>query len=230
MMTMVAASAAAAGPAWAKPYPPPKIHLLCSAPDTAAGSVCVLPFGVTTAPNAYSAAIAVSKVGSVGPTVTFALTAGSLPSGLSMAASGASGTVITGNPTQTGTEPTSSFTVKGIDTQTRPLYQPYQITVDPNQPLTVVLPASGSTLFPGTVGQAFGINFFLSGGAAPYTWALVAGSLPPGMQLRTFSDPRDANNEMAGTPTTAGTFSWTMRVTDFYGHQASQKFTITIQS
>ena len=119
--------------------------------------------------------------------------------------------------------------MKGTDTQTQPLFQQYQITVDPNQPLTVVLPASGSTLYPGTVGQAFGINFFLSGGAAPYTWALVAGSLPPGMRLQTFSDPRDANNEMAGTPTTAGTFTWTMRVTDVYGHQASQQFTITIQ-
>jgi hypothetical protein len=32
--------------------------------------------------------------------------------------------------------------VKGTDSQTQPLYQPYQITVDPNQPLTVVLPAS----------------------------------------------------------------------------------------
>ena len=70
--------------------------------------------------------------------------------------------------------------------------------MDPNQPLAVVLPpSSGSTLFPGTVGQAFGINFFLSGGAAPYSWAVTAGQLPAGMQLQTFSDPRDANDEMA---------------------------------
>ena len=120
--------------------------------------------------------------------------------------------------------------MQGTDTQGQPLYQRYQITVDPDQALTVVLPASGSTLFPGTVGQALALNFFLSGGAAPYTWAIVTGQLPPGLHLQTFSDPRDADNELAGTPTTAGTFRWTMRVTDFYGHQASQKFTITIQS
>jgi hypothetical protein len=331
--TVAALAAATAGSASATTYPPPSIHLLCSAAandGTLEGGVCVLPSGQTTAPDNYSATIAVSKAGAVGPTVTFALTAGSLPPGLTMPAQGGSGTVITGNPTQTGTfnftvkatdggktstlayqitittqgppdqllcnsagdflisgvcvlpdaitgqsysgqlttshnvggslsvaagalpaglslpatftgsgatisgspagPGTSGFTVKGTDTQTQPLYQPYQITVDPNQPLAVVLPGSGSTLFPGTVGQAFGINFFLSGGAAPYTWALVAGSLPTGMQLQTFSDPRDANNEMAGTPTKAGTYTWTMRVTDVYGHQASQQFTITIQS
>ena len=335
MSSVAAMAAATAVPASAKTYPPPSIHLLCSAAangGTQEGGVCVLPTGQTTAPNNYSAAIAVSKAGAAGPTVTFALTAGSLPPGLTMPAQGAPGTVITGNPAQTGTfgftvratdgslhatltyqititvqgppdqllcdsagdfliggvcvlpdaitgrsyagqlttshsvggtlslfagslpaglslpgtftgssatisgtpaapgaEPTSGFTVKGADTQTQPLFQQYQITVDPDRPLTVVLPASGSTLYPGTVGQAFGINFFLSGGAAPYTWAMVTGSLPSGMRLQTFSDPRDANNEMAGTPTKAGTFTWTMQVTDVYGHQASQQFSITIQ-
>ena len=335
MVTMVAALAVAAGPASAKPYPPPSIHLLCSAAPTNGtleGTVCVLPFGVTTAPNAYSATIAVSKAGAAGATVTFALTAGSLPPGLTMPAQSGSGTVISGNPTKAGTfnftikatdgnltstlayqitvtvqgppdqllcdsagdfliggvcvlpdaitgesyagqlstshnvggslgvvagtlpaglslpasftgsgtsvsgtpaapgtEPTSSFTVQGTDTQGQPLYQRYQITVDPDQALTVVLPASGSTLFPGTVGQALALNFFLSGGAAPYTWAIVTGQLPPGLHLQTFSDPRDADNELAGTPTTAGTFRWTIRVTDVYGHQASQQFTLTIQ-
>ena len=334
MVSMAAAALAAASPASAKPYPPPSIHLLCSAAansGTLEGGVCVLPFGVTTAPNSYSATIAVSKVGAAGPTVTFALTAGRLPPGLTMPAQSGSSTVISGNPTQTGTfnftvkatdgnltatlayqititaqgppdqllcdpadnggfaesgtcilpdatlglryaghlvtshraggalsviagalppglslpaafgaagdvvsgtptgQGTFTFTVRGTGDQGQPLYQAYQIAVDPNQPLAVVLPASGSTLFPGTVGQAFGINFFLSGGAAPYTWTLASGQLPPGMHLQTFSDPRDANNEMTGTPTTAGTFTWTMRVTDYDGQQATQQFSITIQ-
>ena len=334
MMSMaVALVGVAAGSASAKPYPPPSIHLLCSAAPTdgtVEGTVCVLPFGVTTAPNAYSATIAVSKAGAAGATVTFAVTAGSLPPGLTMPAQSGSGTVITGNPTKAGTfnftvkatdgnltstlayqitvtvqgppdqllcdpadnggflisgacvlpdaivgQPyagrlvtshsvggtlsvvagalppglslpatfagsgtafggsasqvnTFSFTVQGTDTQGQPLYQAFQITVDPNQPLTVVLPASGSTLFPGTVGQALALNFFLSGGAAPYTWAVTAGQLPPGLGLQSPAGPRNANNELAGTPTTAGTFTFTLRVTDFYGHQATQQFTLTI--
>src|SRR5215467_11450860 len=85
MTTLVAASAAVAGPASAKPYPPPSIHLLCTAaPVNGAlhGSVCALPFGQTTAPNNYSETIAVSRAGAAGPNVTFAVTAGSLPPGL----------------------------------------------------------------------------------------------------------------------------------------------------
>jgi hypothetical protein len=338
MSTAVALAGLAAGPASAKPYPPPSIHLLCSAAPTdgtVEGTVCVLPFGVTTAPNAYSATIAVSKAGAAGATVTFALTAGSLPPGLTMPAQSGSGTVITGNPTKAGTfnftvkatdgnltstlayqitvtvqgppdqllcdpadnggflisgvcvlpdavvgvpyqghlvtshkaggalsvvvgslppglslsatfgpsgaivggtpgqpgiEGGSSFTVQGTGDQGQPLYQAYSIAVDQSLPLTIVLPASGSTFYPGTVGQALALDFFVSGGAAPYTWTLAAGKLPPGMTLQNSSaGPRDADNQIAGTPTTAGTYTFTMRLTDFDGHQATQQFTLPIQ-
>ena len=119
--------------------------------------------------------------------------------------------------------------MQGTGDQGQPLFQAYSITVDPSQPLTVVLPSSGSTLVPGTVGQSYGQNFFLSGGAAPYTWSPASGQFPPGIQLQTFSDPRDAGNEMAGTATTAGTYTFTMKVADYLGQQATQKFTLTIQ-
>ena len=126
--TAVALAGVAAGPASAKPYPPPSIHLLCSAAPTDGtmeGTVCVLPFGVTTAPNAYSETIAVSKAGAAGATVTFALTAGSLPPGLTMPAQSGSGTVISGNPTKAGT---FNFTVKATDGNLTSTLA-YQITV-----------------------------------------------------------------------------------------------------
>jgi hypothetical protein len=331
MVSMVAASAVvAAGPASAT-YRPPSIRLVCG--GTLEGSVCVLPPGVTTAPNSYSTAIAVSKAGAAGATVTFALAAGSLPPGLTMPAQSGSGTVISGNPTKAGTFnftvkatdggltstlayqitvtvqgppdqllcnaangsflisgacvlpdavlgqpyqghlPTShnaggtlsivtgalppglslpatfgasgdiiggtvtqplgsyntyNFTVQGTGDQGQPLYQAYQITVDPDQPLTVVLPSVGSTLSPAMVGGAYAQNFFLSGGAAPYTWAVAAGQLPPGLTLQTFSGPTDASNELAGTPATAGTYTFTMRVSDYDGQQATQQFSLTV--
>jgi len=322
-----------AGPAAAKPYPPPSIHLLCTAAPTNGalhGSVCALASGQTTAPNAYSTTVAVSKTGTVSGTVTFAVTAGSLPPGLTMSASSGTSTAITGNPTKAGTfnftikatdggltstlayqitvtvqgppdqlvcnsavnggfmengvcvlpdaiaglpyqghlvtshqaggslsvvsgslpaglslpatfngsgdivggTPTtvggSSFTVQGTGDQGQPLYQAYSIAVDQNQPLAVVLPAEGSTLGPGMVGGAYAQNFFLSGGAAPYSWSVVSGQLPPGLSLQTFSDPRDANDELAGIATKAGTYTFTMRLTDYNGQQATQQFSLTI--
>ncbi|MCW2933522.1 MAG: Ig family protein [Actinomycetia bacterium] len=340
--TMIAAAlgaAAAATPASASAaYPPPSIHLLCTAAANSGrleGSVCALPPGVTTAPNAYSATIAVSKAGAAGATVAFALTAGSLPPGLALApSSSGSGTVITGSPTKAGTfpftikatdgnltstlayeititvqgppdqllctpaanggflesgvcvlpdaiiglayqghlltshqaggalavvsgslppglslpatftgsgdtiggtptdpgvEPGRTFTLQGTGDQGQPLYQAYTINVDQNEPLAINA-SGGTNLGPGTVGQPFAQNFFLSGGAAPYTWSLASGQLPPGLTLQTFSDPRDASNELAGTPTKAGTYTFTMRLADYPGQQATQQFTLVITS
>ena len=53
--------------------------------------------------------------------------------------------------------------------------------------------------------------------------------LLPGLGLKTFSDPRDANDELAGTPTTAGTYTFAVRLTDYNGQQATRQFTVTIE-
>jgi Putative Ig domain len=143
---------------------------------------------------------------------------------------GPSGAIIDGTASDPGIEPGRTFTVQGTGDQGQPLYQAYQIAVDPDQPLTIVLPASRSTIGPGTVGQAYAQNFFLSGGAGPYTWTVAAGQLPPGLTLQTTAGPVDANNQLAGTPTRAGTCTFTMRLTDYSGQQATQQFTLTIQS
>jgi hypothetical protein len=181
--------------------------------------VCVLPDAVTG--QSYQGHLVTSHMAGG----TLSVVSGALPSGLSLpAAFTGSGDVVSGTPGQlTGG---SSFTVQGTGDQGQPLYQAYSIAVDPNQPLSIN--ASGGTASVGMVGGAYAQDFFVSGGAAPYTWSLASGQLPPGLTLQTTAGPRDANNELAGTPTTAGTFAFTMRLTDYNGQQATQKFTVTI--
>lgn len=202
----------------------PADTLVCS-PGTNGGTlvngVCVLP-GANVG-QAYEAFILTSN-NSGG---TFAIASGELPPGLSMPASyGASGTIVAGTPTKQGT---FTFTVKGTDQLGQPLQQTYSITVGPPPLLTIVLPAGGSALPAGKVGTAYAQNFFLSGGQAPYTWSVSSGQLPPGLALVSANAPTDNNNQLAGTPTTAGTFSFTMKVTDGLGNQATQAFSLTIQ-
>ncbi|HEY6789099.1 MAG TPA: Ig domain-containing protein [Trebonia sp.] len=205
----------------------PPDQLLCN-PATNGGflesGVCVLPDAVIGLP--YQGHLLTSHQAGG----TLSVVSGSLPPGLSLPATfTGSGDTIGGTPTDPGVEPGRTFTVQGTGDQGQPLYQAYSINVDQNEPLAINA-SGGTALGPGTVGQPFAQNFFLSGGAAPYTWSLASGQLPPGLTLQTFSDPRDASNELAGTPTTAGTYTFTMRLTDYAGQQATQKFTLVITS
>jgi hypothetical protein len=184
MSTVAALAVVAAGPASAT-YRPPSIRLVCG--GTVEGSVCVLPPGVTTAPNNYSATIAVSKSGAAGATVTFALTAGSLPPGLTMPAGSGSGTVISGNPTKTGT---FNFTVKATDGNLTSTLA-YQITVTAQGPPDQLLcnAANGSFLVSGAcvlpdavLGQPYQGHLPTSHNAGG-TLSIITGALPPGLTV-----------------------------------------------
>jgi hypothetical protein len=206
------------GAALASAHPDKLVCSRGSNGGTLVHGVCVLPGAAVG--QAYEGFIITSN-NSGG---TFSITSGSLPPGLSMPAQyGASGTIVGGTPSQQGK---FTFTVKGTDQEGQPLQQTYSIKVGPPLPLT---DTTVSPLQPGTVGTPYAADFFLSGGAAPYTWSLVAGQLPPGLALTTTDAPNDNNNELAGTPTAKGEFAFTMKVTDRFGTTATGQVSLTIR-
>jgi large repetitive protein len=204
----------AASPALAQSAP---ITLLCS-PGTNGGTlvngVCVLPAATDGQP--YEGFLLTGN----GPVDTFTITSGSLPPGLSMPATyGAAGTIVGGTPAKPGTY-TFSVHVTPFGATTPSTNGTYSITVTPPPPLIVSFPANCCNA--GTVGSAYLQNFFSSGGTGPFTWTVAAGQLPPGVTL--------TGSSLTGTPTRAGTFAFTVEVTDSTGDQATESGSITIAS
>src|SRR5271157_3697644 len=65
-----------------------------------------------------------------------------------------------------------------------------------------------TSLPPGTVNVPYGATLSAMGGLPPYTWSVIQGSLPAGLTLNATS------GVISGTPTTAGTSNFTVRVRD----------------
>ncbi len=72
---------------------------------------------------------------------------------------------------------------------------------------TPALAVVTSGLPSGTVGASYSATLSASGGTPPYTWAITAGSLPSGLSL-------SSSGAITGTPSTTGSSSFTVQVTD----------------
>ena len=130
---------------------------------------------------------------------TYAVTSGSLPAGLSLS----SGGVLSGTPTAGGS---FTFTVTATDSSGAP--GPYMgsrsYTLAVNAPTIAMAPASLTAIAAGaTVSGAI----TASGGTSAYTYAVTAGSLPPGVAL-------GAGGALSGAATSTGTFNFTVTATD----------------
>jgi len=86
------------------------------------------------------------------------------------------------------------------------------------------LTLSGS--FPaGVAGQAYNAVLSVSGGSAPYHFAVKSGSLAPGMTLNS------ATGSISGTPVSAGSYSFEVMVTDASVlNEGAQTFVMTVGS
>ena len=79
----------------------------------------------------------------------------------------------------------------------------------------------------GTVGIPYTATLTSTRGAIPITWSVApnSGNLPPGLYI---DDATNRNGIIYGTPTQAGTFTFTIRATDDAGYFDEAQFTITI--
>ena len=132
---------------------------------------------------------------------TWAVTSGALPGGLALAPDGS----LSGTPTAAGS---FAFTVTATDSaQTSGKgSQPFSITIDKPAPVQI---SSGQMPPAGVHDTAYGFTFTADGGYLPLSWAVTAGTLPPGLTLT-------SDGTISGTPTAASPtpFAFTVTVTD----------------
>ncbi|MBI5406699.1 MAG: putative Ig domain-containing protein [Nitrospirae bacterium] len=156
---------------------------------------------------AYSQTLAAS--GGKSP-LSWSITSGSLPVGLSL--NGSNGT-ISGTPTIAAT---NNFTVQVTDANGATATKALSITIYTALSLTT------TSLNNGTARAAYSQTVTAAGGKTPYSWSVTTGSLPPGVVLNT------STGVISGTPTTPGTFNFTVQVQDVNGAAATKTLSITV--
>ncbi|MCJ1674526.1 putative Ig domain-containing protein [Rathayibacter sp. VKM Ac-2929] len=140
---------------------------------------------------------------------TFSLASGSLPPGLTLDQAGE----LSGAVTEPGD---STFTVAARTSFGSTSGAQHTIRVA----ATAVAPALSGDAPAGTVGTAYDFGYTITGTPAP-TATLLSGSLPPGLSL-------SPSGRVTGTPTAAGTSSFTVQVSSSAGSaQLADSVTIT---
>jgi Putative Ig domain/Concanavalin A-like lectin/glucanases superfamily len=133
---------------------------------------------------------------------------GDLPGGITL--DPATG-VLSGAPATAGT---ATFTVRVSDAKDRTATQAASLTVAP--------PALGFPVPPGEAGAAYHHELSVAGGTAPYEWHVTGGDLPDGITLA------PVTGTLAGTPAVAGSYHFTVLVTDAEGQAITRPTSLTV--
>lgn len=157
-------------------------------------SIDDVPLAGATQATAYSQTV---YAGGGTGSYKFSIAQGSLPKGLKI---GKTTGIIAGTPTVAGT---ASFTVQATDPAGSVGTEALSIAVAPDTPVTV----KTTSLAKAKVGVAYSKTLAATGGTAPYSWSVSAGSLPAGLSLA-------SNGTVSGTATASGTSTFTVEVTD----------------
>ncbi|MCX7170528.1 MAG: CHRD domain-containing protein [Proteobacteria bacterium] len=112
--------------------------------------------------------------------------------------------LVYGNLSTTGITGTAAHVHEAAAAANGAVVVPLTLTSPPS---TLVPIISTASLANGVVGSAYSQTLTATGGFTPYTWAVANGALPAGLSLSTAG-------VISGTPTAAGSSSFTVRVTD----------------
>ncbi len=165
-----------------------------------------LPNGATTA--AYNQTLSATPAGG---NYSYAVTAGALPTGLSLnPATGA----LTGTPAANGAY---NFTITATGFGSCPGSKAYSITIGNGGCPTMTM----AELPGGAPGQLYNHSITMTP-SGTYSYAVSEGSLPPGLTLY------GSLGMLFGYPTTAGTFTFTVTATDSNNCTGSKQFSLTI--
>lgn len=146
--------------------------------------------------------------GGTGPH-SFAVSAGSLPTGLSLTSSGD----LSGTATRSGT---FAFTVTATDSAGSTGAQSYTLAI-----AVPVIEINPTDLPAATYDVAYNQTLTASGGALPLVFSVTTGSLPYGLTLSTAG-------VLSGTPIVAENTSFTITATDANGETGSRAYSIDV--
>ncbi|BCW71642.1 putative Ig domain-containing protein [Arthrobacter sp. NicSoilB8] len=151
------------------------------------------------------------------PAPTFRVNSGSLPAGLSLNTTSG---VLSGTPTAAGT---ATFTVAATNGVSPDAVTP-SITITVNQAQVAPVFTAATPPTTAAVGAAYTYTFAASGSPAP-TFRVNSGSLPAGLSLNA------TTGILSGTPTTAGTATFTVAATNGVSPDAvTPSITITVDT
>jgi hypothetical protein len=162
----------------------------------------------------------ISASGGTGP-YTFAVTAGALQPDLSLDPNSG---LLSGTPLSSGT---FVFTITATDQNGCTGSRVYTLTINPTG-------CPSLTLLPSTLpNTAVGIPYsepITAGGSIPdtYVFSVTTGLLPAGLALTPVTPPPLKTVDLAGIPTTANPYSFTITATDANGCQVSQAYEILV--
>jgi hypothetical protein len=179
-------------------------------PSALAITTSSLPNGAFGAP--YNVTLAAT--GGVAP-YSWSLSSGTLPTGFTLSNLG----VISGTPTNPPFG-AFSFSVTVKDSESTPQTASASLSLFINTPVAITTASLPSAV----VSEAYSATLTASGGIPPYTWQVSSGCLPTGLSLN--------GAILAGTPTAAGTFPFTITVSDSSSpvQTASQAFSIAVSA